>query len=265
MSLQTITLAVAHPGAPERAQPLNCALDRVTVYTVVPASILAALGIEPHSTREFFLASGGSLVRSLGTAALEYEGRRGDSVVVFGEEGDPTAAGVATLQLLGLLYDPSQRLLKSLPVHIPRSGTDAGEGRAPVARSLVDAIETVICAECGSPMRLRPSRFGDFYGCTRWPRCDGAHGAHPDGRPLGVPASKQTKRARMSAHAEFDRLWKSGLMRRDEAYAFLAEIMEIPRDQAHIGQFTCEQAEELVRRLRRWSAETDRGLEEPGK
>ena len=60
-------------------------------------------------------------------------------------------------------------------------------------------MEALACPECAAPMELRPSRFGQFYGCTRWPACDGTHGAHPNGSPLGTPANRATKDARIEA------------------------------------------------------------------
>ena len=33
--------------------------------------------------------------------------------------------------------------------------------------------EGVSCPECGSPMVLRHGRYGDFYGCSRFPKCKG--------------------------------------------------------------------------------------------
>jgi hypothetical protein len=67
------------------------------------------------------------------------------------------------------------------------------------------------CPECGERMVLRASRYGLFYGCERFPLCNAAHGAHRDtGKPLGVPADAETKRARIRAHDAFDTLWKTG-------------------------------------------------------
>ena len=44
---------------------------------------------------------------------------------------------------------------------------------------------------------IRNSRFGNFYGCSRYPVCQNTHGAHPDGTPLGKPANKATREARI--------------------------------------------------------------------
>jgi len=50
-----------------------------------------------------------------------------------------------------------------------------------------------------------------FYRCYRFPECDGTHGAHPNGAPLGKPANKETRALRREVHAELDKRfpWKS--------------------------------------------------------
>lgn len=107
------------------------------------------------------------------------------------------------------------------------------------------------CPECGSQMVFRSSRFGYFYGCNRYPACSGSHGAHSDGRPLGVPANKETKQARQLAHAAFDKLWQEGYMTRDEAYQKLQELMGLPAKDAHIAMFSKEQCETLMLKMLR--------------
>ncbi len=114
----------------------------------------------------------------------------------------------------------------------------------------------VICPECGAPMVLRTTKrftyrngqLRKFWGCSRWPECDGTHGAHPDGRPLGFPADKATKRARMEAHQLFDAWWKSGVMSRPQAYVRLQQLMGLSEEDAHISRFTKERCAEFVRR-----------------
>lgn len=99
-------------------------------------------------------------------------------------------------------------------------------------------------------MRLRPSRYGPFYGCDNYPECTATHGAHPDGKPLGIPANKETKQARIAAHAEFDRLWKGGLMTRKEAYKWMQAVMGLSAKTAHIGQFSKDRCELLVHTIK---------------
>lgn len=103
------------------------------------------------------------------------------------------------------------------------------------------------CGECQSPMILRESRYGKFWGCSQYPECKGTHGAHQaDGRPLGIPADKETKEARIKAHAAFDELWKGRQMTRTAAYQWMGEAMALEPANRHIGRFTKEQCARLI-------------------
>lgn len=106
--------------------------------------------------------------------------------------------------------------------------------------------EDLACPDCGAPMLLRNSRYGKFYGCSRFPACKAAHGAHPDGRPLGIPANAETKAWRMRAHDAFDQLWKSGRMSRREAYAWLRTTMGLGKADCHIGRFDIDQCQQVI-------------------
>lgn len=107
-------------------------------------------------------------------------------------------------------------------------------------------LPDVFCGECQSPMELRTSEFGKFWGCTKYPKCKGSHGAHADGRPLGVPANAETKQARIIAHHFFDGLWRRRGWTRVEGYQWMAHVMGLTRDEAHIGRFTRDQCFALV-------------------
>lgn len=106
----------------------------------------------------------------------------------------------------------------------------------------------VICGECGRPMCLRDSQYGKFYGCTGFPECRGTHGAHADGSPKGIPADKPTREARIAAHAEFDRLWKDGLLKRQRAYHWLHKVIGPTRADGttHIGDMDLSRAHRVV-------------------
>jgi hypothetical protein len=110
---------------------------------------------------------------------------------------------------------------------------------------------TLVCPDCGSDMQLRDSRFGPFYGCVKFPKCKATHGAHEDGRPLGIPANAETKLWRIKAHAAFDVLWKGddefpALMRRREAYKWMQDAMGMKPDDAHIGRFDIDDCKKLI-------------------
>lgn len=114
--------------------------------------------------------------------------------------------------------------------------------------------------DCGAPMVLRVTRRAPwtgrkFYGCSRFPECRSTHGAHPDGTPLGIPATKATKQARIRAHDVFDQLHRPGRMTRSQAYVFLAKRMGMSKDECHIGRFDAAQCDQVIaiatRRLRK--------------
>jgi len=110
--------------------------------------------------------------------------------------------------------------------------------------------EKLDCPECTAPMQRRPSKFGLFYGCTRFPECRGTHGCHPDGKPLGTPANKETKLARIAAHDALGRYAKSKKWNRNKEYAFLRQVMNLPGKECHIGLFSKETCEILIERIR---------------
>lgn len=110
------------------------------------------------------------------------------------------------------------------------------------------ANPSVKCADCGRSMILRTTRYGLMWGCAAFPMCRGTHGAHPDGTPLGTPATSMTKAARIEAHAAFDLLWRGGTFfkKRHHAYSWLRHKLHMTSDECHIGNFTSEQCAAVV-------------------
>lgn len=104
-------------------------------------------------------------------------------------------------------------------------------------------MRDVSCDYCGQPAErvtgaeIYPRR-PDLAGKTLW-RCEpcGAYvGCHPGtDKPLGRLADAELRRAKMAAHAAFDPLWRSGDMRRGQAYRWLAERLGIDSSECHIG------------------------------
>lgn len=108
------------------------------------------------------------------------------------------------------------------------------------------------CPECSDGwLVLRDSRFGLFYGCSNYPECTASCGAHSNGEPLGIPGDKETRQARIKAHEEFDKLWKTGETSRHAAYRILQKLMDMTPEEAHIGRFSKAQCELLIKLLRK--------------
>ena len=99
-------------------------------------------------------------------------------------------------------------------------------------------------------MVLRAGHHGPYYACPEWPRCRGAHGAHPDGTPKGTPADAYTRKLRQAAHASIDPLWRPGPQKvfptRMHVYLWMQNVMGMTAEEAHIGSFDAEQCIALV-------------------
>lgn len=114
--------------------------------------------------------------------------------------------------------------------------------------------EKVICGECGrdaflvSGADIYPHR-PDLYRLKFW-KCEcGAYvGCHRGrrARPLGTPAGAGTRGLRHMVHGEFDVIWKSGKMTRNEAYGWLADKLGIEREKCHVGMFDSDRCREVL-------------------
>ena len=63
--------------------------------------------------------------------------------------------------------------------------------------------------------------------------------------PKGTLANPRLRSLRKGAHKCFDELWESDLMSRKEAYIWLAEQLQIPVEECHIGLFTVKQCQKV--------------------
>jgi len=111
-----VSVKVANPLEPTRSIKKKFLVDSGAVYSMAPRRDLEKIGIVPHSKRTFILANGEEIKREVGSAIFEYKGQRGDSLVIFGEEGDSPLLGSTTLEGFGLILDPFRRELKPLPM-----------------------------------------------------------------------------------------------------------------------------------------------------
>jgi len=100
-----------------------------------------------------------------------------------------------------------------------------------------------LCPYCGEPARLvgglsiyphRPDlRDKHFYQCAP---CDAYVGCHPGTmNALGRLANAELRKAKIAAHSAFDPIWKSGQKKRGSAYAWLADALQMPKNDCHIG------------------------------
>ncbi len=99
-------------GAPTA---IDLMVDTGATFSIIPAELLARLGVKPVEEREILTADRRSLRRSLGYVGIEVAGRRVLSPVLFGEADDFPVLGAVTLEIAGLMVDPERKQLSARP------------------------------------------------------------------------------------------------------------------------------------------------------
>lgn len=93
-----------------RSRTLNALVDTGASYTLIPASELSELGIEPEKTRRFQLANGDTQDFPVGRADIELENNTENVHVVFGPE-NRILLGAMALEAFALAADARNRRL----------------------------------------------------------------------------------------------------------------------------------------------------------
>jgi hypothetical protein len=121
-----------------------------------------------------------------------------------------------------------------------------------------EARKMVACSHCltGTVLvtgeKIYPHR-EDLYHKKFWlcEKCGAYVGCHGDSEvPLGTPANANLRYWRRKAHENFDPIWRSKKMTRTGAYSWLASRLGISADRCHIGMFTEEQCQEVIRHVK---------------
>ncbi len=89
----------------------------------------------------------------------------------------------------------------------------------------------VTCPDCRVRMRLQ-GKARQRYVC---PSCKGSLTAGPNGKPRGVPGTKETREWRRRAHTVFDRLWRESGVSRSAAQTWLATKLGIATKRCHFS------------------------------
>lgn len=117
----------------------------------------------------------------------------------------------------------------------------------------------VYCPYCNKKAELTDSSvvYGKSYGKIYLCKCVPSWayvGCHKgSSKPLGRLADKQLREYKKKVHAAFDPLWKSGKMKRPEAYEWLAKKLKIEKKECHVGMFDvnrCQVALLVILRLK---------------
>ena len=125
MGTFNVTVEVAAgPDGPFEA--MEALVDTGATFSLVPASILRRLGIEPTHRRRFMIADGSSVERDAGWGLFRIDGLESPSLVIFGDEGAWPLLGAFTLEAFGLGVDPVQQELIPVDGYLVSIRTDNG-------------------------------------------------------------------------------------------------------------------------------------------
>jgi clan AA aspartic protease len=118
MGITTVRVQLSNVKDERRRTEIDMVVDSGAIYSVVPATVLRGIGVEPRRTEQFWLADGRSIRRHVGNACFAIQGSEGISRVIFGRRGDSPLLGMVTLEELGLGLDPLKRTLRPLKLMI---------------------------------------------------------------------------------------------------------------------------------------------------
>ena len=101
-------------------------------------------------------------------------------------------------------------------------------------------------AELIDSVEVYKKSYGFIYLCRN---CGAYVGVHKSTlEPLGRLANAELRELRKEGHDLFDKLWRgeNRIMKRKDAYSWLAEEMKIERDDCHFSQFSNEQIKQAI-------------------
>lgn len=108
--------------------------------------------------------------------------------------------------------------------------------------------QQIRCPYCGAAARYQSadgiyhdnSRNVMLYVCPNYPECDSYVRVHKGTKiPVGTMANKELRKLRKEAHDQFNKLYMYGYMTKDEAYRWLADIINTTElSNAHIGNMS---------------------------
>ena len=88
-----------------RYETCQALVDTGASYSVLPASLLRRLEVEPHTRELFVIADGREVELGVGQTWVRIDGRSVITLFVFGDEGSEALLGAYTLEGLGLGVD----------------------------------------------------------------------------------------------------------------------------------------------------------------
>ena len=105
----SVAIGVGHPDGGFRAE-VSAAVDTGAAHTMLPASLLTQMRIQPTLEQKFRFADGSEKTFGVGFCRITWQGDEAICPVIFGPE-DQYLLGATTLEIFDLAVEPvAQRL-----------------------------------------------------------------------------------------------------------------------------------------------------------
>jgi len=111
MGLTFVRIALAKDAA-SPSQSVEVLVDTGATYTMIPRTILAALGVVPTRKKTIRLGDGRTMDRGLGLGYVRYDRHETPTWILFGEPNDMPVLGALTLEELALQVDAESNRLR---------------------------------------------------------------------------------------------------------------------------------------------------------
>lgn len=115
MGLTHVTVTLKALGATNGTYEAEFLVDTGATDTLVPASALRRMGLQPTGTSVYELADGTRHEYQFGLAQIEIMGEITAGRVIFGPDDAEPLLGVTALESVGFTIDPANQTLKRLP------------------------------------------------------------------------------------------------------------------------------------------------------
>jgi len=125
MGMTEVRVRVANLEDRKRFADVDMVVDSGAIYSIVPASVLRSIGVEPRETQAFGLANASRVRRQVGDVRYEIGDRSGAAPVIFGRRGDAPLLGGRIRCDRGqppVLRDRAQPLLLKIRISLPLGG-----------------------------------------------------------------------------------------------------------------------------------------------